>query len=255
MTLKKITLISLATISIFSSTLYAEEALPKDKPGTAVFVMSSQKGEILVNTDYIEEEKDYLSIHMNIPVMSNFKSKRFQRKLNKTIKQNQSCLKQVIEKDAARNYQYTKQKAYPTHPYELLTNYHVKSNAEIFSLEITVYDYRGGAHGMTTNTYYNVDTNTCKLLSLKDYLVKCSGDKNRWYQDRLNEEIQRQITQRENQGEVFFEGHLGFQGVKENQAFYITPEGQLVIVFGLYEIAPYASGIIEFPIPSQVIQC
>lgn len=254
MKLKKITLISLTTIVLFSSSLYAEEALPKDKPGTAVFVMSSQREKILVTTDYIEEEKDYLSVNMNIPVMNNFKSKSLQRKLNRKIEKNQLCLKKGIEKDAYKHYQYTSKQGYPIHPYELLTNYHVKSNNDIFSLEVTVYDYRGGAHGMTTNTYYNVDTNHSKLLTLKDYLVRSSGDKNIWYEDLLNKEIKRQMAEREEQGEVFFEDDLGFKGIKENQAFYISPEGQLVIVFGLYEIAPYSSGIIEFPIPAQMIK-
>lgn len=255
MKIKQVSLLTLMTLSLLSSTINAKEALPKDKPGTAVFVMSSEQEKVLVSTDHIKEDKEYLSINLNIPVMSQLNNRRLEKKLNKKIHKNQVCLKQGIEKDAYKHYKYAIKNKYPIHPYELLTNYHVKSNHDIFSLEISIYDYRGGAHGMTTNAYYNIDTKKGKLLSLKDYLVQCSGDKNIWYQDLINQEITRQIAAREEQGEVFFEDDLGFQGVKENQAFYINDHGQLVIVFGLYEIAPYSSGIIEFYIPSQLIKC
>ena len=53
---------------------------------------------------------------------------------------------------------------------------------------------------------------------------------------------------------MFLDDKSGFKGVKEDQSFYINQNGNLVIVFGLYEIAPYSSGIIEFIIPEKVIQ-
>lgn len=246
MKFKKIILLAVMMISLSNSNLYAEEKLPKDKPGTAVFVMSTEENNLItITTNLIEEQTDHLQINMQIPVMGNFKNKIFQNKLNRTIRKNQLCLKCSIEKDAIRNYQYATKKGYPVLPYELMTNYHVKSNNDIFSLEITVYDYRGGAHGMTTRTYYNIDSNTSKLICLKDIVDE----------EMLNKEITRQIEERKKQGEIFFEGDEGFNGIKENQLFYITEEGQLVIVFGLYDIAPYVAGIQEFPIPKEMITC
>lgn len=165
------------------------------------------------------------------------------KKAKQRNKKNQLCLKAGIEKDALANYAYATKKGYPVLPYELLTNYHVKSNNDIFSLEITVYDYRGGAHGMTTRTYYNIDTRTGKAICLSEIADV----------DALNKEITKQIDLRKKQGEQFFDGKEGFNGIREDQLFYITDEGQLVIVFGHYEIAPYAAGILEFPIPSQII--
>ena len=228
-----------------SSLLYAQENLSKDKPGTAVFVMSSQNtNKITITADVIEEGKEYLQINLKIPVINHLKNKTVQRKLNKKIRKNQLCLKATIEKDALRNFKYTTKKAYPVHPYELISNYNIKSNNEVFSLEISIYDYRGGAHGMTTNSYYTIDTKTCKILSLKDI---CNDN------EKLNEEINKQIAERRKQGEMFFDGQEGFNGVKPDQSFYIREDGQLVIVFGLYEIAPYAAGIIEFPIPKEIL--
>lgn len=236
MKFKKTIISAMALMGLFGSVLYAEEELPKDKPGTAVFVMSTeQNSKIMVSTDCIEEITDGLQVNMKIPVMNHFKSSRLQRKINKEIKQNQLCLKSGIEKDAIR--------CCPVHPYELMTNYNVKSNDAIFSLEITVYDYRGGAHGMTKRTYYNIDTKNSKLLTLEDM-----GSA-----EIINEEINKQIKERQQQSEIFFEDDQGFNGIKENQSFYISEDHELVIVFGLYEIAPYAAGIIEFPISKEKI--
>jgi ABC-type Fe3+-hydroxamate transport system substrate-binding protein len=40
----------------------------------------------------------------------------------------------------------------------------------------------------------------------------------------------------------------------DEQPFYITPKG-IVVVYGLYEIAPYAAGIQEFLVPFSAFQC
>ncbi|NLI89669.1 MAG: DUF3298 and DUF4163 domain-containing protein [Epulopiscium sp.] len=245
MKFKKIVLLAFALSSLISISLYADEDLPKDKPGTAVFVMSSENNSsIKVTTEFIEEETRYLNVDMKIPVMDNFNNKRFQRKLNKKIKNNQLNIKCQIEKES--------KKICPSYPYELLTNYNVKSNGDIFSLGISVYDYRGGAHGMTRNTYYNVDTRNSRLISLEEYISDYYG-KDTEYKEIINQEINKQIKDREEEGQVFFDDDDGFTGIKEGQAFYINEDGQLVIVFGLYEIAPYAEGIIEFIIPNELL--
>lgn len=236
------------------SALYAQENLPKDKPGTAVFVMSKEKNNLInVTTDTIQSETDCYQVNLKIPVLDGLKSKSLQNKINKKNRKEQLGLKASIESDAKRNLICQTEKGYPFIPYELMSNYHVKANHEIFSLEITIYDYRGGAHGMTTRTYYNIDTTKGKLLSLNDYLEKCAGDIDG--RTILNAEINKQINERKKQGEAFFEEGQGFNGIKENQSFYITNDHQLVIVFGLYEIAPYAAGIIEFAIPKEIISC
>lgn len=245
MKFKKIALLALTLSGLISIDLYAGEELPKDKPGTAVFVMSAENNSsIKVTTDFIEEETKYLNVDMKIPIMDNFKNKRFQRRLNKKIQNEQINIKCQIEKES--------KKICPAYPYELMTNYNVKSNGDIFSLEISVYDYRGGAHGMTRNTYYNVDTRNSKLINLEEYINYYHG-KDIEYKEIINQEINKQIIVRQEGGEVFFEDDEGFTGISKDQSFYVNEDGQLVIVFGLYEIAPYAEGIIEFIIPNELL--
>ena len=231
MKFKKFIILVITIIPLFNTVLYAKEELPKDKPGTAVFVMSNNNADkIMVNTEFVKEGTKHLSLDMNIPIIEGLKNRRFQKKINKNIKKYQLDLKSTIEKDASQNC--------PVHPYELMTNYHVKSNNDIFSLEVLIYDYRGGAHGMSTRQYYNINTKTNKQIHLEDIADI----------DAINKEIQRQIEERFNKGEIFFDEGLKFKGVNKNQSFYITNDGQIVVVFGLYEIAPYAAGILEFPI-------
>ena len=69
-------------------------------------------------------------------------------------------------------------------------------------------------------------------------------------EDVLNKEINRQISK---DPDRYFPGKDGFNGISDNQTFYIK-NGNIVVYFGLYEIAPYASGISEFVIPNKLIQ-
>lgn len=247
MKIKKIIPLIIAIELLFQLVLYAEEKLPKDKPGTAVFVMSTEE-KVIVTSELIQYKTKGLLIDLKIPTIQNLKNKFFQKRINNMIKKEQLYLMDEIKKDAKIGHQYALDNGFPVIPYELMSNYHVQSNDRIFSLEITIYDYRGGAHGMTTKTYYNIDTQQNKLLTLKDYFKPGSD-----YKTIINEEIFKQIKERQQQGEVFFDDEGGFKGIKDDQSFYINSNGQLVIVFGLYEIAPYVAGIIEFPIPNQAI--
>ena len=79
-----------------------------------------------------------------------------------------------------------------------------------------------------------------KLLIKKEFL----------YKDVINNEISRQIKK---DPDRYFTGKDGFNGINENQNFYIKNK-KLVIYFELYEIAPYASGISEFVIPNKIIK-
>jgi len=45
----------------------------------------------------------------------------------------------------------------------------------------------------------------------------------------------------------------GFEKISEEQNFYISPEGKLVISFDKYEVAPGYMGVVEFVIPTEVI--
>lgn len=90
--------------------------------------------------------------------------------------------------------------------------------------------------------YYNLDLRTGETVTLQDML----GDD---YVRVADESIREQIAEREKSGEVFFtEEEGGFAGISEDVKFYINENNRPVIVFEKYEIAPGASGEIEFEI-------
>ncbi|HIR98371.1 MAG TPA: DUF3298 domain-containing protein, partial [Candidatus Merdisoma faecalis] len=45
-----------------------------------------------------------------------------------------------------------------------------------------------------------------------------------------------------------------FQSITEDTTFYVNDSGKLVIVFDEYEVAPGSMGVVEFEIPTDVIQ-
>ncbi|MDI6711041.1 MAG: RsiV family protein [Thermoanaerobacterales bacterium] len=87
----------------------------------------------------------------------------------------------------------------------------------------------------------NLDTRTGKTLLLKDFF-KPGED----YQSLVAGEIRKQISARP---QDFYEDAADrVKTIREDQPFYIK-EGAVVVYFGQYEIAPYATGMPEFEIP------
>jgi hypothetical protein len=102
-----------------------------------------------------------------------------------------------------------------------------------------MYEFTGGAHGLTNIKSFNYDLVKEKELKLED-LFKANSN----YKEVINNHIKEEISK---QPEIYFQGQDGFSSIKDNQDFYISDEG-IVIYFSLYDIAPYSSGIPMFTI-------
>lgn len=125
-------------------------------------------------------------------------------------------------------------------PMTISFDYEVKScTDEILSFELERFEVR--ASGFSELTYYNIDLITGETLTLADVL---GPD----WKERADAVVYAAIDQNP---ENFFSGETGgFSGVSEDQRFYINEDGNAVIVFEKYEIAPGASGTLEFEIPT-----
>ncbi|MBP3906402.1 MAG: DUF3298 domain-containing protein, partial [Peptostreptococcaceae bacterium] len=124
--------------------------------------------------------------------------------------------------------------------YEAVYNYKTTYNKNnILSIPLTMYEFTGGAHGLTNIKNFNYDLVTGKELKLED-LFKANSN----YKEFINKHIEEEIVK---QPEIYFQGQDGFSSIKDNQDFYISDEG-IVIYFSLYDIAPYSSGIPMFTI-------
>jgi len=120
---------------------------------------------------------------------------------------------------------------------EMVAGFEIKNNQRnILSLNLIVYSFTGGAHGMTIIKSLTFDTTTGKEYTLNE-LFKIGSD----YEKVLFSIISKDIKK-------WHIDLLGdFKSIRIDQDFYIA-DTSLVIYFQLYEITPYASGFPYFPI-------
>lgn len=135
-------------------------------------------------------------------------------------------------------------------------NYEVKYQKDnILSLELVT--SKGWVSSQEERYYYNLDLSTGKYLTLRDLL----GED---YVEICNESIVAQIEQRmaDDENKMYFGfgpngeedkemGIPGFTTVTDDTKFYLNEQGNVVIVFEKYEIAPGYMGFQEFEIAKQ----
>ncbi len=103
--------------------------------------------------------------------------------------------------------------------------------------------------------YIVLDKGAGQVLALSDLFVPEAN-----YLFPISREIKAQMAEQEKAGEgtYFLPGGIWaeeecFQSIDPDQGFYINESGQLVIVFGEYEVAPGSMGEPEFVIPTDVL--
>lgn len=119
--------------------------------------------------------------------------------------------------------------------------YEIKSQTEDV-LSFVVKGTESWTSAYAQSRYYNLDLKKNEFLKLSDLL----GED---YITKANESIRVQIQEREQAGEMFFSAEEGgFETIGEDAAFYVRENGNPVIVFEKYTIAPGAMGEVEFEI-------
>jgi len=103
--------------------------------------------------------------------------------------------------------------------------------------------------------YITVDKGTGEILELPDLFLPDAN-----YQFPISREIKAQMSERMKAGEgnYFLPGGTWpeedcFESIAPDQNFYINEDGQIVIVFGEYEVGPGSMGEPEFEIPAEVV--
>ena len=114
-----------------------------------------------------------------------------------------------------------------------------------FTLEIITTETM--ASGAETVRYYNLDKETGKYVHLADLFPKGYD-----YVTAVSEDIKAQMMQRmaEDENQSYFINsdmpEEDFQQIAPDQQFYVNQDGQLVIVFNEYEVAPGSMGCPQF---------
>lgn len=124
-------------------------------------------------------------------------------------------------------------------------DYEVKcQNEQYLSFVVTETETRASAY---TEFYtYNIDLETGKELSLRDLLGP------NWM-ETVNTQVEAEIARRAQDPDNIYwtEEQGGFQGIEEDQPFYLNADGLPVVVFEKYEIAPGSMGSQEFVIQPE----
>ena len=133
--------------------------------------------------------------------------------------------------------------------YALESSYEVVSDNDKY-VSIRINTVETMASGAEFVKIFSVDKATGQTVSLKDFLN--SPEKLEAVSQNIKDQMAAQMA--EDEGKVYFtEGEPGgFTGLTGDENFYLNEAGELVIVFGEYEVAPGYMGTVSFTIPKDV---
>ncbi len=220
-----------------------EFKIPYEMFENKIKIISTNKIVANVDSQTIVKNSPYINSIINIPIII-LQNKDIERKINQRITKDIMVFYNTAQKQAKEYH-----KDIPDVDNKFIANAEfqiVKNTDGILSILIKYYKYSGGAHGYYENIAYNIDVENGNVLKLEE-IFKENLDYKKVIDDEIRKQIDNLVTSNpENKG--IYE----FYGIKENQKFYLQDDN-LVIYFDLYDIAPYAAGIPEFPINIKVI--
>lgn len=117
----------------------------------------------------------------------------------------------------------------------------IYNNDDILILENSGYDYTGGAHGIYGSHYLNIDRRIQKLYGLNDVVIIDSNKLIRLLEKEARKHFE--LGQEDDLNDRMLAEELFV-----SDKFYLTDKG-ITFVYGLYEIASYADGVIKLFIP------
>lgn len=199
---------------------------------------------IFTVTEYTINDEERV-IDVRLPALENTGHTDLEQKINQEIS---TRIQAVIDEAEARARE-TKEAYVATGgdpddymPVIIDVDYEVKcQNDQYLSFVINKTETRASAY---TEFYtYNIDLETGKELTLRDLLGP------NWM-ETVNTQVEAEIARRAQDPDNIYwtEEQGGFQGIEEDQPFYLNADGLPVVVFEKYEIAPGSMGSQEFVI-------
>ena len=202
---------------------------------------------VTVASKQVSEKTEQYAADLKIPVLSGLRDQAYEAKLNEQLESRAMKALDELKKQAAEDEAAAQTGGYTFRPYEVDVDYAVKSDgsgpAGRFSLVVSTYTYTGGAHGTTVVDTYNVlNGPTASPLTLEQLL----GDD---YIELANAAVKAEL--KANPDKYYpQDGSDAFTSIADDQSFFVS-NGTVYLVFQQYEIAPYASGVIEIPVAAQ----
>lgn len=207
-------------------------------------------GEVIkvINLKNYKIDKNGFDISIDVPKIEGLRNKELEYEMNKEFEEEGKRLYEEyvnemkeLEKEGVEGRELFKSW------YEVKTN-----NNDILS--IIVYNYYAQGSSNTTTKIYNIDKKNDTVLTLEGMF---NGDS---YINVISENIKEQMRTRmkEDSGQTYWidqeDGFFEFEKIDKNQDFYINDNGDIVICFDKYDVAPGSQGLVEFEIPNEVIE-
>lgn len=213
-------------------------AIGFDAKSKVISIQAIPENDLKLTSKMFEREASYGSVYVQYPQLESFARKDVQEKINNVLR---TKAEQYIRagEDLLDGYAEYAAEAGEEAPDVLFeAGYSVTYNEKNkLSLQFSVYEYSGGAHGMYDYEPFNFNLETGEEITLKEAAL---GNAN--YVSIINEEIKKQIVRQD------LPLLSPFETIEPDRRYYMRGNS-LVIFFSLYEYTPYAAGIPEFPIP------
>ena len=192
-------------------------------------------------------EDDIQYVDVKIPQFSNEGKTDLEKRVNEEIVK---TINEEVENSKQRAKEYydafieTGGKPEEFMKREIEVNYEIKCASDKY-VSFVINKWETWANAYCQQYFYNLDMETGRELTLKDLL---GND----YKEIVMKSINNTIANwSEEQKFYLFEEVNIADLINENTKFYLNDQQQVVIVFGKYEIAAGAAGIIEFPITNE----
>lgn len=239
----KVLLSAACLLIVFTTALNASEVFAQSVYNIPVL---GEFARVITWREYRQHD-DYRLIDVKVPQLANTGNTALEKRVNNEIQKKIDEIITRTEQEAKELYQLYVDEGRENeyHKLEVSVDYEIKcSDQRTTSFVLTKFETFASAN--VEQFFYNVDLQTGKDITLQDLL----GPK---YKEIADKSIQAQIEQRkaEDENNIFFDGTdgiEGFTGISEDQNFYINEQGNPVVVFEKYEIAPGYMGIQEFEI-------
>ena len=191
---------------------------------------------------HIEDPIKYVDV--KVPHIDNSGKTELEARVNLEISK---LISENVEKGEERAKEYYKAfietggKSEDFTPIGINIDYEIKSISEK-SVSFVITKYETFASAYFEQYFYNMDLQTGKLFTLKDWF---GSD----YKDIVASSIEETISHwSDYQKEALFQDVDIDDLITENRNFYLNDQNQIVVVFEKYEVAVGAAGILEFPI-------
>lgn len=197
---------------------------------------------------HYEYSNNGMDANVDIPKIEGLIDKELEQKINKEFAEYADSIIAEFKAEAE-----ALQSEFPgeTVHFGMDSGYQVLTNTEDY-LAIDIYLVNMVGSSSTVHKYYTIDKKTQKLLTLNDLFVEGTN-----YTGILEEYVTNEMKKQNASGEhMYWIDEPEFMPeslVTPESLFYIDPNGQLVICFEKYSVAPGAEGSPTFTIPNDVI--